>query len=207
MSTRTPEGGDKPSNQGLSDFKVLPEQKGVGPRVQKSEEPKQQASTPDLSLSERFQRERERRRSGIAGGEAHNETYRRLQEYFEREPRGSIVFDGPLRDPRPLPQKPSEQSGEAEPFQPNPAELQAAERLGKLPPEEEVVETLDPDVEEAIRQYGIAVGEPEEAAQLREQAKTHPGIREFFKKGPISLASSSLDLSILRIFRKSEDRS
>jgi hypothetical protein len=37
MATRSPEGGDKPSNQGLSDFTVLPDQKGVGPRAQKLE--------------------------------------------------------------------------------------------------------------------------------------------------------------------------
>ena len=37
MVTRSPEGGDKPSNRGLSDFKVVPEQRGVGPRVPKPE--------------------------------------------------------------------------------------------------------------------------------------------------------------------------
>ena len=51
-------------------------------------------------------------------------------------------------------------------------------------PDKEVVETLDPEVEEAIRQYGMAVGDPEEEAQLREQAKIDPALREFFKKGP-----------------------
>jgi hypothetical protein len=39
MVTRSPEGGDRPSNLGLSNFKVLLEQKGVGPRVQKPESP------------------------------------------------------------------------------------------------------------------------------------------------------------------------
>jgi hypothetical protein len=38
MVTRSPEGGDKPGNQGLSGFKVLGEQQGVGPRVQKPRE-------------------------------------------------------------------------------------------------------------------------------------------------------------------------
>lgn len=79
------EGGDRPANQGLSDFKVLPDQKGVGPWVQKPEEPKQQPTDPDRTLSERFQRERGRSRSGVAGGEAHNETYRRLQKFFKKE--------------------------------------------------------------------------------------------------------------------------
>jgi hypothetical protein len=35
MANRSPEGGDKPGTQGFSDFTVLREQKGVGPRVQK----------------------------------------------------------------------------------------------------------------------------------------------------------------------------
>jgi hypothetical protein len=179
MSSRSAEsaGGDKPR---LSDFKVLPEQRGVGPRVQKPEEPKQQPSTPDLTIYERPHGGG--RRSGVARGEARTRNQRRLHR------------EG------------SEQRGEPQPFQPNPAEQQATERLGKPPPqkEEEVVETLDPEVEEAIRQYGMAVGDPEEEAQLREQAKNDPALREFFKKGPISLTSSSLDLSIIR---KPEDKS
>jgi hypothetical protein len=120
MSSRSIEtGGDTPNNRGLSDFKVLPEQKGVGPRVQKPGE-------------------------------------------------------------RPLPSKPSEQKGEAKPFQPNPAEQQAAERLGKPPPEKqgEVVETLDPEVEEAIQQYGMAIGDPEKEAKLRESAKKYRSVRD-----------------------------
>lgn len=116
----------------MSEFKVVHERQGVGPRIPKPEMPKQQPSTPDRTLYERLQRGRSR--SGIAGGEAHNETYRRLQEFFEREPRGSTVFEGPLRVPRPLPQNPGEHRGETEPFQPNPAEQQAKERLGKPPP-------------------------------------------------------------------------
>ena len=79
------EGGDKPGNQGLSEFKVLRDRQGLGPRIQKPEEPKQQAFTPGPTLYERFHRERGRSRSGIAGGEAHNETYRRLQQYFDKE--------------------------------------------------------------------------------------------------------------------------
>jgi hypothetical protein len=37
MGIRSPEGGDKPSNSGLSDFKFLLEQRGVGPRAQNPE--------------------------------------------------------------------------------------------------------------------------------------------------------------------------
>jgi hypothetical protein len=79
------EGGDRPGNQGLSKFKVLQERQGLGPRISKPEEPNQQPTAPDPTLYERFHGERGRSRSGIAGGEAHNETYRRLQKYFESE--------------------------------------------------------------------------------------------------------------------------
>jgi hypothetical protein len=68
--------------------------------------------------------------------------------------------------------------GDVVPLQLNPAEQQARERLGKPPPqkEEKVVETLDPEVEEAIRAY--AMGDSEEEAQLREQAKKDPLLRD-----------------------------
>jgi hypothetical protein len=78
-------GGDKPHNHGLSEFKPLSTDRGVGWGVKKPEEPKQQPTDPDRTLSERFQRERGRNRSGVAGGEAHNETYRRLLKLFEKE--------------------------------------------------------------------------------------------------------------------------
>jgi hypothetical protein len=79
MSSRSTEaGGEKPGNHGLSDFKVLTEQRGVGPRVGRPEAPQQQPTDPEL------------------------EAYRQLQ----REPRGSTIFVGPLRVPRPLPKKP-----------------------------------------------------------------------------------------------------
>jgi hypothetical protein len=62
----TPEArGDKPQNHGLSDFKVLPEQRGVGPRAKKSEELKQQPSNPYHELAEHLKRNR---RSGVIGG-------------------------------------------------------------------------------------------------------------------------------------------
>jgi hypothetical protein len=74
--------GDKPGTHGLSDFKVLREQQGVGPRVQKPEEPNQQPSTPDLTFYKRFHRGRNR--SGVAGGEAHTRNMERLRRAFER---------------------------------------------------------------------------------------------------------------------------
>jgi hypothetical protein len=85
--TRSPEGGDKPSNPGFSDFKALPKGREVGWSIKKPEEPKQQPSDPEL------------------------EAYRQVH----REPRGSTVFEGPLRVPRPnWPKQPGELRGEAE---------------------------------------------------------------------------------------------
>jgi hypothetical protein len=60
----------------------------AGSGGKKPEELKQQPSTPDRTLSERYHRERGQSRSGIAGGEAHNETYRRLQKFFKKEMTG-----------------------------------------------------------------------------------------------------------------------
>src|SRR5918999_539105 len=55
MSRPTPEtGGGTPQNHGLSEFKVVPERQGVGPRMPKPEVPKQQPATPDRTLYERF---------------------------------------------------------------------------------------------------------------------------------------------------------
>ncbi len=65
------------------------------------------------------------------------EAYRQLL----KEPRGSAVFENPIRIPRPLPPNPGGQRGGAEPFQPTPAEQKAVERLGKLSPEGEGRET------------------------------------------------------------------
>jgi hypothetical protein len=80
MGRPTPEsGGGTPQNQGLSEFKPSAKERGVGWGVKKPEEPNQQTLTPDRTLYERFHRERGRRQTGIAGGEAHNETYRRLE--------------------------------------------------------------------------------------------------------------------------------
>jgi hypothetical protein len=99
--------GDKPQNHGLSDFTVLSEQRGAGPRVKKPEEQKQQLSDADLEVYKRIMGKRW----------------------------GATVFENPIRVSRPLPKNPGEQRGVTEPFQPNPSEQQAAERLGKPPPE------------------------------------------------------------------------
>jgi hypothetical protein len=61
----------------------------------------------------------------------------------------------------------------------------------------EVVETLAPEVETAIRAY--AMGDPEEEAQLREQAKKDPILRNSLIHPGGGLASPSLDI------RKPED--
>jgi hypothetical protein len=102
------EGGNKPSDLGLSDFKVLSEHKGVGPRVQKTQEPKPQPPDPGLAA------------------------YSRLF----KAPRGSAIFENPIQVPRPLPQNSGEQRGEAEPSPPSHAEQQDRERLGKPLPDE-----------------------------------------------------------------------
>jgi hypothetical protein len=66
------------------DTSFVPKQVG-GSGGKKPDETKQQPSDPDRTFSERFHRERGRNRSGVAGGEAHNETYRRLLKLFEKE--------------------------------------------------------------------------------------------------------------------------
>jgi hypothetical protein len=169
--------GDKPQHHGLSEFTILPEKRGVGPLVKKPEKPEEQPPDPEL------------------------EAFRQVQ----KEPKGLTVFENPLQISTPIPQKPSEERGEPDASKSNPAEQQAAERLGKPPPEGEVVETLDPEIEEAIRAY--VMGDPEEEPQLREQAKKDPILRAFFKEGPTSLTSSSPDFSIIRKPEDLEDTS
>jgi hypothetical protein len=92
MVNRSPEGGDKPGNQGLSSFKVLREQHGVGPRVQKTDEPKQQPADADRTLYERFHGGR--RRSGVAGGEAHTRNMERLRRALERNDKEQAEHKG-----------------------------------------------------------------------------------------------------------------
>jgi hypothetical protein len=55
MGRPTPEtGGGASQNQGLSEFKPLAKERGVGWGVKKSEEPKQQPSDPNREAFERF---------------------------------------------------------------------------------------------------------------------------------------------------------
>jgi hypothetical protein len=77
MGTRSPEGGN-PFNIDLSSLTPVPEKRELGWSLKKLEEPKQQPIDPEL------------------------EAYRQVQKI----PRGSTVFVGPLRVPRPLPKKP-----------------------------------------------------------------------------------------------------
>jgi hypothetical protein len=76
MVTRSPEGGDKPSNPGLSDFKALPKRREVGWSIRKPEEPKQQPSDPAREGNE--QHTRRSRCPIVAGGEAHIRNQRLL---------------------------------------------------------------------------------------------------------------------------------
>jgi hypothetical protein len=57
-------GGDKPHNHGLSEFKPLSTDRGVGWGVKKPEEPKQQPSDPYHELYEHYRQEQERH-SGV----------------------------------------------------------------------------------------------------------------------------------------------
>jgi hypothetical protein len=111
MGRPTPEtGGGNPYNIDLKTLRVAPEERRFGSSFKKPEEPVQQPSSPNNELSEYYSREQERH---------------------------SGILVNRIRVPRPLPRKPGEQRGETEPYQPNPAEQQAAERLGKPPPKPE----------------------------------------------------------------------
>jgi hypothetical protein len=72
------EGGNTPKNHGLSSFEVLGERKGIGPRVQKPAEPKQQLSDADREAFYRMLRQP--RRPIVAGGEAHIRNQRLLRK-------------------------------------------------------------------------------------------------------------------------------
>jgi hypothetical protein len=119
-------GGGEPNPKPLHSVGIaehisdLQERGGFRGGVIKPEEPKQQPSSPNNELSEYYRREQERH---------------------------SGLLENPLRVQRPSwPKKPSEQRGGTEPFQPNLGEQQAAERLGKPPPEsgEQEIEALAP---------------------------------------------------------------
>lgn len=66
--------------------------------------------------------------------------------------------------------------------------------------EEEVVETLDPEVEEMIRH--AAMGDPEKEANLLESAKKDRDLRDFFKNGPSSLTRSFPAIDLTALFRR-----
>jgi hypothetical protein len=106
MAIRSPEGGDKPQNIVPISLRVAPEQ-GRFHGVKTPESMRQQHTDEAGEAAKQF-----------------------LGKHW-----GRTVFEGPFRAPRPLPRNPGEQGGEGEPFQLNPAEQQAAERLGKPPPE------------------------------------------------------------------------
>jgi hypothetical protein len=118
-------GGDAPTpskplhsvgmEQHISD---LQERGGFRRGARTPEEPRQQPAIPSHELFEHSRREQERH---------------------------SVVLENPLRVQRPLSRGTSNQRGEAESFQPNPAEQQAAERLGKPPPQEASGEVLQAD--------------------------------------------------------------
>jgi hypothetical protein len=102
------EGGDRPGNQSLSEFKVLRERQGLSPRIQKPDEPKRQPATPDRTLYERIHGGR--RRSGVLGGHNWN------------------LPENPIRAQQSLPQNPGEQRREVESSKPTPAEQHTPQR-------------------------------------------------------------------------------
>jgi hypothetical protein len=97
------------------DTSFVPKQ-DAGSGIQKPEEPNLQPSDAKRDIYERFHGRR--RRSGVLGGHNWN------------------LPENPIRVQQSLPQNPGEQRGEAEQSPFNPADQQAAERLGKPPPEE-----------------------------------------------------------------------
>src|SRR5918996_526916 len=127
------------NNLDVNSLKPLP--KGEpGWSVKKPEEPKQQPTDAELETAKQL-----------------------LGKHWR-----ATVFEGPIRVPRPLPSNPSEQSGEAKPFQPNSEEQQAAGQRG------------EPSSEKAGSKAG-----PEHNPQLRELTKelfgdiTDQGVSEF----------------------------
>jgi hypothetical protein len=162
----TPEG--TPKNIDGNSLDRLPEKKQPGWGVKKPEAPTQQPADPSHELFENSRREQEQN-PGVPG-----------------------VLVGRIRVSRPnWTKQPREQRGEPEALHPNPAELHT-----KPPSEETVVETLDPEIEEAIREYGLAMGDPEEEARLREAAKQSSLTRESLRHpGRFGLTSSSPDFS------------
>jgi hypothetical protein len=72
------EGGNTPQNHGLSGFEVLRERKGLGPRVQKPEEPTENPTSPYQKLAEHLRRNP---RSATIGGRGWgHERFRRIKD-------------------------------------------------------------------------------------------------------------------------------
>jgi hypothetical protein len=110
MGRPTPEtGGSTPNNGGLSEFKVLSEQKGVGPRAQKPIEANQQPADPNREAFERFLRSTPMRPAVIEGLPSSRPSRRHNGEGNQ-----------------PTPQKPSEERGQ-----------QPVEEAGQKQPEPE----------------------------------------------------------------------
>jgi hypothetical protein len=99
MGTRSPEGGYQ-FNIDPKTVRVAPEQRQFRRGLKKPEESKQQPTEQNHELTEYYKREQERH---------------------------SGVLENPIRVQRPLTQKPGEERGEGEPFQPTPAEQPEAD--------------------------------------------------------------------------------
>jgi hypothetical protein len=151
MGRPTPEtGGGTPQNQGLGEFKRLSKERGVSWSVKKPEEPKQQPADSQWESYDRF---------------------------FRNGPMRPAVLEGvsPRRQNgegnQPTPQKPSEQQGDAEQFQPHLKEQQAREQLGKPPPEG-VREEVQPEPAPIHQEH--PVDSLDEFRQLARQALIPP---------------------------------
>jgi hypothetical protein len=111
MGRPTPETrGGTPQNQGLSEFKPLAKERGVGWGVKKPEEPKQQPADPRWESYDRFFRKGPMRPAVLEGLPSSRPSRQSKDEVSEK---------------RPLSQKPGEQNGEAEPREPNSTEQQS----------------------------------------------------------------------------------
>src|ERR687896_331952 len=97
----TPEGS--PKSVDLSSLKPIPEKRERGWSVKNPAGPKQQPANSSHELAEYYRREQERH---------------------------SGVLENPIRVPRPLPRKPSEQRGEAGASKPNPSGKKKPQRRG-----------------------------------------------------------------------------
>lgn len=99
----------------------------------------------------------------------------------------------------PEPDKPSEELGQ----RPIQKPMEPKGRLAtSFPLEEKVVETLDPQVVEVIR--NTTMGNPEEETILLELAKKDRGVRDFLKYGPLPLVVSSPDLTTFFLQHKKD---